>query len=41
MKYIAFRRPAYISVYEITCINKSNQNMSYCSFPSEDVAMET
>lgn len=41
LKYIIFRMTAYISTYAIICINKSNPNTSYCSFPSEDVAIET
>lgn len=40
LKYIPFKNTVY-SNYAVISINKSNANMSYCSFPSEDVAIET
>lgn len=40
-QYTAFKSTVYISDYAIISINKSNANISYCSFPSEDVAIET
>lgn len=39
-KYIPFKNTVY-SNYAVISINKANANISYRSFPSEDVAIET
>lgn len=41
LNHPTFKNTVYISDYAIISINKSSANISYCSFPSEDVAIET
>lgn len=40
LKYIPFKNALY-SNYPAISIKKSNANIAYCGFPSEDVAIET